>query len=118
MTHPNTPVRRRRAGVGLLLLAALSLSACREKRDDANSEAACTSYCDKKYACNEYEPTDLELDGCISECGTSIANNCGNVAQAEANAIIESCVDLACDDFWPCLVFDEAPECFDFVDED
>ncbi len=117
MTYPSTTQTRTAAGAGFLLLAVFSLSACGEKLDDVNSEAACSNYCDKMYACDEYDATSDEEATCVSECRDTIENECGNDAQGEANTIIQECVDLACDDFWPCMVYEEAPECFEFVPE-
>lgn len=115
MTISTTTTPGPRAGAGILLLTVLALSACGEKLDDVNSEAACTNYCDKMFACDELDPTSDEQETCVSECRDTIENECGNDAQSGANTIIQECVDLACDDFWPCMVYEEAPECFDFV---
>jgi hypothetical protein len=114
MTH--SPSTFRAASASVILLSALALTSCREKLDDFNSEVACTDYCDKKYACDDNEPTDTEHDDCVSVCRSTIENECGNEHQQEANEAIQECVDMSCDDFWACMVFDVAPECFDFVD--
>ena len=102
----------------LLPLAILALSACKEDVADINSEAACTNYCEKKFDCEQYDATNSEVDACVSNCRDSIEDNCGNDVQEDANAKIQECVDLSCDDFWPCMVFDDAPECFDFVEQE
>jgi hypothetical protein len=42
-------------------------------------------------------------------CRNDIEDNCGNDLQSQAIDVIDTWLDLACDEFWPCLVLDEAP---------
>ena len=99
-----------------LTVAVLALSACKEDLEDFNSAAACTNYCEKQYDCDQYDATNDEVADCVANCRDSIEDNCGNDVQQDANDKIQECVDLSCDDFWTCMVFDTAPECFDFVE--
>lgn len=99
-----------------LAAAVLALSACKEDVEDFNSAAACTNYCEKKFDCDQYDATNDEVADCVATCRDSIEDYCGNDVQQEANNKIQECVDLSCDDFWACMVFDVAPECFDFVE--
>ena len=101
----------------LLLCTGLAGSGCKEQIDNFDSHVACNHYCDKKFDCNDDDPTSDELEACVSDCRGSIEDDCGNDNQAEANDTIEGCVDEACTDFWACMVFDTAPECFGFVGE-
>ena len=104
---------------GLLLFAVCAgLVGCGETGDDYDSEVSCGDFCDKRYECDKYNPTTEEVDACVADCRTSIENECGNNHQAAANDKINQCVDKACDEFWSCMVFSEAPECFGFVTED
>ncbi len=98
-----------------LLLSASLLGSCGEEKDDFDSRLACRDYCDKKFDCEDHSATDSETDACVSACRDSIEDKCGNDNQAEANDKINDCVDLACVEFWPCMVFDPAPECYGFV---
>lgn len=92
----------------------LSLMAC-EAKDNFDSELTCTSYCTKTYDCQDVEPTATEQDECIASCRNSIEDECGNDNQAAANDKVNECVDLACDEFTTCMVFEAAPECFGFL---
>ena len=98
----------------LLLVSSLSAS-CGEQLDDWNSEVACGDYCDKKADCDNSTPTSDETHACIDSCRNSIEDDCGNDHQAAANDRIGECVDKGCVDFWACMVFDAAPECYGFV---
>jgi hypothetical protein len=100
------------------ILLSVCLTGCevtQEAADDVRSEAVCGSYCDKRFDCEDLDPSSGENDACVSECRDSIEDNCGNDYQSAANDKIEECVDLSCDEFWTCMFFDAAPECFDFV---
>ncbi len=98
-----------------LPMAITLMGACREAGDDFSSEAACSDYCSKSFDCDDHEPTNDETNDCVDSCRNDIEDNCGNDHQAAANDKIEECVDKSCDEFWPCMVFDVAPECFGFV---
>ena len=105
-----------------LVLLALGLAgpACevaREAKDDFDSHIACQDYCAKAYACKNHTPTTDETSSCVSACRNSIENNCGNDHQAAANDKIGECVDKGCVDFWGCMVFQAAPECYGFVSQ-
>jgi hypothetical protein len=69
----------------------------------------------KKFDCEDKTPTGDETDTCVSACRGSIEDDCGNEHQADANDKLEECVDKSCTDFWVCMVFETAPECFGFV---
>lgn len=101
----------------LLLSVGLTSSGC-EASDNFDSRVACRHYCAKEFDCNDEDPTSSEADDCVTACRESIEDNCGNENQGEANDKIEECVDKSCIDFWVCMVFDVAPECFSFVDQD
>jgi len=85
--------------------------------DDFDSRIVCGDYCTKKSDCNNSNPTSDETDACVGSCRNSIEDNCGNEHQAEANDKIGECVDKGCVEFWACMVFDAAPECYGFVSE-
>jgi hypothetical protein len=91
------------------------MGSCGETMDNFNSQIACQDYCNKKYACENHDPTGDETSSCVSSCRNSIENNCGNQNQAAANDKIGGCVDKSCVEFWACMVFDAAPGCFGFV---
>jgi hypothetical protein len=110
--HVRVPTLRV-AGFAALLLTPL-LSAC-ELVDDVDSGAACGQFCSKEAACDGEEPTAEQTTTCVEACRSDIENNCGNDQQSFANEQILECVDLACDDFDTCMVFDQAPACFDFA---
>jgi len=102
------------------LLLSIGLTGCEETQetaDDVSSEAICGDYFDKKFDCEDLDPSSGESDSCVSECRDSIEDNCGNDYQDAANNKIEECVDLSCAEFWTCMVFEAAPECFDFVSQ-
>jgi hypothetical protein len=88
---------------------------CCSPSDNFDSRVACRHYCAKEFDCNNDDPTSGEADDCVSSCRESIEDNCGNDNQGAANDKIEECVDKSCVDFWACMVFEAAPECFDFV---
>jgi len=98
----------------VLLSVGLVGSAC-EAMDDFDSRLACQDYCAKKFDCENHDPTGDESDGCVAACRNSIEDNCGNENQGAANDKLEECVDQGCLEFWGCMVFDAAPECFGFV---
>jgi hypothetical protein len=102
----------------LLLSVGLTGSGCETAADNFDSRVACRHYCDKEFDCNDDDPTSGEFADCVSDCRESIEDNCGNENQGEANDKIEECVDKSCINFWACMVFDVAPECFGFVDQD
>lgn len=102
--------------IPVLIALAFTAGGCKEAIDDQNSEAECNAYCAKSFDCGETEPTTEQTETCVANCRDSIEDNCGNDNQAEANAKIDECVDLACVEFATCMVLDVAPECFDFVD--
>jgi len=97
------------------LLLSASLTGCGETIDNFNSEAICGDYCSKKFDCDDQEPTSNDTDVCVNNCRNSIEDDCGNDNQQDANDKIAECVDLSCDGFWTCMVFEAAPECFGFV---
>ena len=103
------------AGALLLTIGLMGCEITQETVDDVSSEAICGDYCDKSFDCGDYDPSSAENDTCISQCRDSIEDNCGNDHQLAANDRIKECVDLGCAEFWACMVFDAAPECFDFV---
>jgi hypothetical protein len=88
-----------------------------ESKDNFNSQVACNHYCAKHYDCKDVDPTDEETSDCVSGCRNDIEDNCGNDNQQAANDKIEECVDKSCTEFGACMVFDAAPTCFGFVDE-
>jgi hypothetical protein len=96
------------------LAASLAGLSC-ETVDDITSRVACSSYCDKKAACDGEELSKDEEDACENSCRDSIENNCGNEHQGAANDKINECVDKACGEFLTCMVFEAAPECFGFA---
>ena len=102
----------------VLLLAAIAgtLAGCAETVDDFNSELICQDYCSKKFACDDYNPTSDDTNVCVTSCRDTIENECGNDDQSGVNDVIGGCVDLSCDDFWGCMVFDAAPECLGFIE--
>jgi hypothetical protein len=107
----------------LLLVGGLLIGSCggtesNRAKDNFNSAVACSDYCNRKYECENHTPTTEEKNDCVGGCRNSIENNCGNENQAAANKKIEQCVDKPCAEFGPCMVFDAAPSCFGFVDDD
>lgn len=113
-----------RKGVILAMTAMLSIgvmgSACertQETIDDLDSRITCRDYCNKKADCEQHDASRDELDACVSDCRSAIEDDCGNEHQAAANDKIAECVDQSCTEFWACMVFDAAPECFAFVGE-
>ncbi len=119
----NTVRRRLLALTGPALLAGGMLFSlghavsCGEDIDDWNSNAVCRDYCAKKYDCDNSNPSNAEVEACVGACRQSIENECGNEHQAAANDRIGECVDMGCTDFWACMVFDTAPECYGFVNQ-
>lgn len=102
------------AAFALLLFIGLVGFGC-EAADDFNSRIACDHYCAKNFACQDKSPSSDETRNCIDHCRDSIENQCGNDNQGAANDKIEDCVDKSCTEFWACMAFDAAPECFGFV---
>ncbi|HPS31749.1 MAG TPA: hypothetical protein PLZ43_15950 [bacterium] len=102
------------ATITLLLSATLMMPGC-EAADNFDSRVACHEYCSKNFDCNDKDPSLAETDDCVDSCRNSIEDNCGNEHQAAANDQIEECADKSCVDFWLCMHFDIAPECFGFV---
>lgn len=100
--------------ITILFSSALMMSSC-EAADNFDSRVACHEYCSKKFDCNDKDPSLSETDDCVDSCRNSIEDNCGNEHQADANDKIGECVDKSCVDFWLCMNFEVAPECFDFV---
>ena len=100
------------------LMAACGGESSEEAKDNFNSQVACSHYCTKYFDCKDVEPSEEETDGCVGGCRNSIEDHCGNENQQAANDKIEECVDKGCTDFGVCMVFDAAPECFGFVDDD
>lgn len=106
------------AAAVLLLSAGLLGTGCdnaQEAVDNFDSRAACDDYCSKKFDCADQTPTSAETSACVGACRNSIEDNCGNEHQAAANDAIGDCVDKGCADFWGCMTFDAAPECYGFV---
>jgi len=103
------------AGALLLTMGLMGCEETQEAADDVSSEVICGYYCDKRFDCEDYDPSSEENDTCVSQCRDSIEDNCGNEYQVAANDQMEECVDLSCTEFWACMVFDPAPECFGFV---
>lgn len=106
------------AATALLLLGftAVSCGKAEETYDNIDSRVTCRDYCTKKSDCNDERASDDETQDCVDECRDSIEDECGNEHQANANDKIAECVDMSCPEFWDCMVFDAAPECFGFVD--
>lgn len=100
--------------ITILLAAILIMSSC-DAADNFNSRIACRKYCSKNFDCKDEDPSFSETNDCVDSCRDSIENNCGNEHQAAANDQIEECVDKSCVDFWLCMHFDVAAECFGFV---
>jgi len=106
------------AKVVLVLLAGLGSAGCeaiQEAKDNFDSHVACQDYCAKKFDCDNKTPTSDDTSTCVANCRNSIEDKCGNDHQAAANDQISTCVDKGCADFWTCMVFDAAPECYGFV---
>ncbi len=103
------------AGALLVSFGLMGCEVTQEAADDFSSEVTCGAYCDKRFDCEDHEPSSNERDTCVSECRNSIEDDCGNDHQAAANEKIDECVDRGCTEFWACMVFEAAPECFDFV---
>lgn len=110
----------------MFLIAALALSTVmfspgcdtiEEGIDNIDSRVKCADYCSKRFNCEDYTATDSETATCIADCRDSMEDKCGNDNQAAANDTLGACVDLGCTEFWTCLVFEAAPECFGFVGE-
>jgi len=116
MRHARTAGRPMFAVAALWLTASL-IGSCGEAMDNFNSQIACQDYSAKKFDCENRTPTGDETDASVSACRNSIEDNCGNEHQAAANDKIAECVDKGCADFWACMVFEAAPECFGFVSQ-
>ncbi|MCB9726856.1 MAG: hypothetical protein H6744_15000 [Deltaproteobacteria bacterium] len=102
----------------LMLAASLSGPGCdtnTEMVDNEKSAVVCADYCAKKFDCEDRTASVDEDEACVAACRDSIEDGCGNDHQAAANARLAECVDKGCTEFWDCLVFAEAPECFNFV---
>jgi hypothetical protein len=108
------------AATTALLLIGLSSVSCggkgEETFDNIDSRVNCREYCVKKADCNDEQASGDETQVCVDACRDSIEDECGNDHQADANDKIGECVDMACNEFWDCMAFDVAPECFGFVD--
>jgi hypothetical protein len=114
---PNAPVVLFAVGA-LLLFVGLACSGCestQEAADDSATLASCQDYCDKRFDCDDYQADSSEIDACVNVCRDSIEDGCGNNRQSDANDIIDDCVDRNCVDFLECMVFEDAPNCFNFV---
>ena len=98
-----------------LLLSIGSMGLGCPAQDDFNSAIACGDYCNKNFQCVNKTPTSDETDTCVAHCRNSIENQCGNEHQAAANDQIETCVGKGCAEFWTCMVFSAAPDCYGFV---
>jgi hypothetical protein len=98
-----------------LLLAVGGISSGCQGADNIDSYFVCQDYCDKKFDCNSQDPSSDEINTCVSECRTSIEDNCGNEHQAAANDLIGECVDQGCAEFWTCMHLEAAPKCHGFV---
>jgi hypothetical protein len=104
--------------IALVFSLGLANSGCdatTEAIDNFDSRVACGHYCTKNFDCQNTTPTGDQTDTCISGCRNSIEDTCGNDNQAAANDQIETCVDKGCAEFWTCMVFSAAPECYGFV---
>lgn len=101
-------------------LAALSAFGCDETEEavnDLRAEEACDDYCDKKFSCGDESPTDEEDEACEDDCVASLEDTCGENDREGAIEKLNECVEEdECGDFTACLVFEAAPECFDFTD--
>lgn len=106
------------AATALLLLGLTSVSCgkAEETFDNIDSRVSCREYCNKKADCNDERASDDETQACVDACRDSIEDECGNDHQADANDKIGECVDMACGEFWGCMVYEADPECFGFVD--
>ncbi len=100
----------------LVGLSSVSCGKAEETFDDFDSNVSCNEYCDKKADCNDEQPTAEENRACVDGCRDAIEDECGNEYQASANDKIGECVDMGCTEFWACMKYDAAPECFGFVD--
>jgi hypothetical protein len=120
MKHANMTQGVMLAAATALLLLGLSSVSCGGKVeqaiDNVDSAVNCYDYCIKKADCNDERPSNEETRACVRACRDSIEDGCGNEHQAAANETIEECIDVDCAEFWDCMVFDPAPECFGFVD--
>lgn len=118
--NQSSKIVRKVFSVGVLLFSmALASSGCgsaKEAVDDFNSKNTCEDYCDKRFSCDNTEPTSDETDTCVSNCRSSMEDDCGNENQADATDKINECVDESCSAFTACMVFEAAPECFGFTD--
>jgi len=100
-----------------MLLAGGLIGSCGETKDNFDSQIVCGDYCTKKFDCDGVNPTGDQSSSCVAACRNSIEDNCGNDHQAAANDKIGECVDKNCVDFWACMVFDAAPDCYGFVNQ-
>lgn len=101
-------------------LAAFAVVGCDETEEaitDLRAEEACDDYCDKKFSCAEDDPTSEEDEACENDCVTSLEDTCGENDRQGAIEKLNECVEEEeCGDFTACLIFEAAPECFDFTD--
>lgn len=100
-------------------IGALATTACGEAEDaveEVQALEACDDYCDRKFECADEDPTDEEDDECTNECEDTLNNTCDRENRDQAIETLNDCVDNSCGEFTACLVFEAAPECFDFVD--
>lgn len=106
------------SALGSSLLAAVvcfpsGCESAEETFDNINSRVQCGKYCDKVDSCGD---DNVDKNECVSDCRSSIEDECGNDNQAAANDKIDECADKGCTEFYVCMVFEAAPECFGFVD--
>jgi hypothetical protein len=101
--------------IPFILLTATGCDDTEEAFDNLDSRIQCGNYCDKKTDCESSGSTSESRDVCVSDCRQAIEDDCGNDHQDAANDRIDECVDKSCTEFWTCMVFDLAPECFGFV---
>jgi hypothetical protein len=102
-----------------LFLAVASLPSCEdagEAVDNFDSKQACQDYCAKKDDCKDEQSSADQVSACVSTCRNDIEDNCVNEHQGAANDQIGTCVDKGCVEFWACMTFDVAPECYGFVE--
>lgn len=104
----------------LTCLAAIHATGCGEAEEavnDVRAAEACDDYCDKKFACADEEPTNEEDDACEDDCQNTLEDTCGDNDREGAIDKLNECVEEdSCGDFTACLIFEAAPECFDFTD--
>lgn len=84
-----------------------------ETIDNIDSRIQCNKYCEKIESCGD---ESMDKKECVDDCRSSIEDECGNENQGAANDKIDECTDKGCTEFYVCMVFEAAPECFGFVD--